>query len=203
MRRRKTDYLLPMKFSRSLALLLFLCLTSARAEKIALVNGTMINPADATIIPNAVIVIEGDHIVSASTGPGPAEAKQIDCSGKFILPGYIDTHVHFFQSGDIYTRPDAVDLTSVRSYADEHAWIRRPADHGEGHGQRLRQVIEVEIDGAVAGDQFAQIGESAFATYEGAQASKKAISKLNSGNLTYVILGLGGLALVALFVLKH
>ena len=27
----------------------------------------------------------------------------IDASGKFILPGYIDTHVHFFQSGDLFT----------------------------------------------------------------------------------------------------
>ena len=45
-------------------------------------------------------------------------------TGKFILPGYIDTHVHFFQSADIFTRPDVVDLTSVRPYKDEVAWIK-------------------------------------------------------------------------------
>ncbi len=125
MRRQKTDYLLSMKFLRCLALPFILCLTSARAEKIALINGTAINPADAKIISNAVVVIEGDQIVSVSVPPIPADARKIDCTGKFILPGYIDTHVHFFQSGDIYTRPDAVDLTSVRSYADEHSWIER------------------------------------------------------------------------------
>ena len=53
----------------------------------------------------------------------PRTRRVIDCKGKFILPGYIDTHVHFFQSGDIFTRPDAVDLTSVRPYEDELAWI--------------------------------------------------------------------------------
>src|SRR5207249_7773470 len=44
---------------------------------------------------------------------------------KFILPGYIDTHVHFFQSGDLYTRPDAVDLTQLRPYAEEVGWIKK------------------------------------------------------------------------------
>src|SRR5262249_10632166 len=47
-----------------------------------------------------------------------------DCKGKFILPGYIDAHVHFFQSGDLYTRPDAADFNSIRSYKDEVAWVK-------------------------------------------------------------------------------
>jgi cytosine/adenosine deaminase-related metal-dependent hydrolase len=102
-------------------------LQSASAGKIALVNGTLINPGDAKVTPNAVVVIEGDHISSVSEKATEVPGKDvqvIDCKGKFILPGYIDTHVHFFQSGDIYTRPDAVDLTSVRSYKDEVAWLK-------------------------------------------------------------------------------
>jgi hypothetical protein len=54
--------------------------------------------------------------------------KQIPCVGKFILPGYIDTHVHFFQSADLFTRPDAADFNSVRSYNDEVAWIKSHLD---------------------------------------------------------------------------
>src|SRR5204863_5899428 len=61
----------------------------------------------------------------AKTISTPKDARLIDCKGKFILPGYIDTHVHFFQSADLYTRPDVVDLTKVRPYADEVAWIKR------------------------------------------------------------------------------
>ena len=45
-------------------------------------------------------------------------------AGKFILPGYIDSHVHFFQSGDIFTRPDVVDLTGVRPYKEEVDWVK-------------------------------------------------------------------------------
>src|SRR5437660_59165 len=92
-------------------------------------NGTLINPGTGKVTENAAITIQGDHIsaigqASATDIPKKGD-RVIDARGKFILPGYIDTHVHFFQSGDIYTRPDAVDLTSVRSYKDEHAWIER------------------------------------------------------------------------------
>jgi imidazolonepropionase-like amidohydrolase len=102
---------------------------SLRAEKLALVNGTVINPGDNKIISSAVVIVEGNRI--ASVGPTtkpPSDAKVVDCVGKFILPGYIDTHVHFFQSGDLFTRPDGADFNSVRSYKDEVAWIKSHLD---------------------------------------------------------------------------
>ena len=102
---------------------------NACAEKLALVGGTVINPANGKIIENAFIVIDGDTIQSIGSGTtGPADGRRIDCTGKFILPGYIDTHVHFFQSADLFTRPDVVDLTKVRSYADEIGWVKSHVD---------------------------------------------------------------------------
>jgi imidazolonepropionase-like amidohydrolase len=94
----------------------------------AIINGTAIDPGTGKVIPNAVLIIEGDRIKSILQNSSEIPKKGdgvVDARGKFILPGYIDTHVHFFQSGDIYTRPDAVDLNSVRSYKDEHDWIER------------------------------------------------------------------------------
>ncbi len=97
------------------------------AEKIALVGATVINPADGKVMPNATVVINGNAIERVSMGKQDAAAlgKQIDCGGKFILPGYIDTHVHFFQSGGLFTRPDGVDLTKIRPYAEEIALIKK------------------------------------------------------------------------------
>jgi imidazolonepropionase-like amidohydrolase len=60
----------------------------------------------------------------AKTITAPKDARTIDCEGKFILPGYIDTHIHFFQSGDLFTRPDGADLNSVRPYKEEIAWVK-------------------------------------------------------------------------------
>src|SRR5881628_127090 len=103
---------------------------TALAEKMSLVGGTVINPADGKVLPNATVVIDGGKIERVSTGKQDAAGlgKQIDCTGKFILPGYIDTHVHFFQSGDLFTRPDGADLNSVRPYKDEVAWVKSHLD---------------------------------------------------------------------------
>src|SRR3954447_8171636 len=95
---------------------------AAPSGKMVIVNGTAIDPGSSKVISNAAVIIEGDHITSIVQNSKEMPMKGdgvIDATGKFILPGYIDTHVHFFQSGDIYTRPDAVDLNSIRSYKDE------------------------------------------------------------------------------------
>src|SRR5437763_7623302 len=107
-------------------LFLFFGVITLRAEKTSLVGATVINPADGKVLPNATVVINADKIERVSMGKQDAAAlgKQIDCAGRFILPGYIDTHVHFFQSADLFTRPDGVDLNSVRPYKDEVAWVK-------------------------------------------------------------------------------
>src|SRR3984893_2004060 len=111
-------------------LLVIIGATIVRAEKISLVGATVINPADGKVLPNATVVIDGTKIERASMGKQNAASlgRQIDCVGKFILPGYIDTHVHFFQSADLFTRPDGADFNSVRPYKDEVAWIKSHLD---------------------------------------------------------------------------
>src|SRR5947207_4457027 len=119
-----------MKLKIILGLGLFIVAVTAHAEKIALVGATVINPADGKVMPNATVVINGDKIERVAMGKQDAATlgKQIGCVGKFILPGYIDTHVHFFQSGDLFTRPDGADFNSVRPYKDEVAWIKSHLD---------------------------------------------------------------------------
>ena len=47
------------------------------------------------------------------------DAKQVDGEGKFLIPGLTDAHIHFFQSGGLYTRPDAFDLRKYTPYEEE------------------------------------------------------------------------------------
>jgi len=103
---------------------------AVRAERISLVGATVINPADGKVLPNTTVVINGDKIERVSMGKQDAATlgKQIGCAGKFILPAYIDTHVHFFQSADLFTRPDVADFNSTRPYKDEVAWIKSHLD---------------------------------------------------------------------------
>src|SRR5438105_10214748 len=109
-----------------IVLSVLLAVSIAHGEKFSLVGATVINPADGKVLPNATVVISGDKIERVSMGKQDAATlgRQISCVGKFILPGYIDTHVHFFQSADLFTRPDGADFNSVRPYKDEVAWIK-------------------------------------------------------------------------------
>src|SRR5207244_9850516 len=102
-------------------------------EKIALSGATLIEPARSEVRApntNTTIIINGDRI--ERIGPKILEkgTREIDCTGKFILPGYIDTHIHFFQSGDLFTRPHGADLNSVHPYKDEIAWMKSNRNDG-------------------------------------------------------------------------
>ena len=136
-----------MKLKIAFAFALSIFALAADAEKFALINGTLINPGTEQVLTAARILIDGDRITDFGneiTASVSKDARVIDCAGKFILPGYIDTHVHFFQSGDLFTRPDVVDLTKVRPYPDEIAWIKRNLP--DTFGRYLRSGITSVVD---------------------------------------------------------
>jgi imidazolonepropionase-like amidohydrolase len=116
-----------MKLRIALVLGLSIFAITVRAEKIALDGATLIDPSRNEVrdpSTNTTIIINGDRIERIDPKILEKGTHVIDCKGKFILPGYIDTHIHFFQSGDLFTRPDIVDLTKVRSYSEEVAWVK-------------------------------------------------------------------------------
>ncbi len=71
---------------------------------VAFTNARIITMKGNEVIENGVVIVEGNLIKTvgkASDVKIPAGAKQIDCSGKTILPGFIDAHAHgdHFRSG--------------------------------------------------------------------------------------------------------
>jgi cytosine/adenosine deaminase-related metal-dependent hydrolase len=127
------DRILMMQTRLSFLLTILALLTaSANAQSRSttlVVNGaTLIDGTGAAPVSDAAVVITGDRIVAA--GPRsmievPQSAETIDARGKWIIPGLVDAHVHFFQSGGLYTRPDVIDLRQRVPYEKELAWIRR------------------------------------------------------------------------------
>ena len=82
-----------------------------------LFDGTGVDPVD-----DSVVVILGDRIMAIGPRDSvkiPESSRVIDVSGRWIVPGLVDSHIHYFQSGGLYTRPDVIDLRSVRSYERE------------------------------------------------------------------------------------
>jgi imidazolonepropionase-like amidohydrolase len=117
-------------------------ISGSRAEKIALVGGTLIDGTGRDPIPDSVVVIEKGRIVDA--GPKsrvkiPSGAQKVDARGKTILPGLWDMHAHFEQVewGPIYL---AAGATTVRDCGNEFEFITAVRDavaKGRGLGPRL------------------------------------------------------------------
>src|SRR2546428_8819290 len=79
----------------------------------AVVGATLVDGTAAAAVPNAVVVLREGRIACAgprATCPVPADADTVSATGKWIIPGLIDTHVHFSQTGWVDGRPDALDL---------------------------------------------------------------------------------------------
>lgn len=85
-------------------------------------NVTLIDVEKQKLFPNMTISITGNKITEVSHKVRkdiPADTRIIDGTGKFLLPGMTVAHIHFFQSGGIYTRPDGPDLRKIMPYEKE------------------------------------------------------------------------------------
>jgi imidazolonepropionase-like amidohydrolase len=64
----------------------------------AIVGASVIDVVAGTVIPEAVVVIDGDRIIAvgpAATTEVPADATIVDLDGHWLVPGLINSHVHF------------------------------------------------------------------------------------------------------------
>lgn len=99
---------------------------AAPPDHLLLVGGTVLRTDGSPAVADAAVLVAGDRIAAVGPRgqvPVPEGVRTLDVSGRFITPGLVDAHVHFFQSGGLYTRPDVIELRHVRPYADEQADI--------------------------------------------------------------------------------
>lgn len=62
---------------------------------LAIVDGAVLDPAAGQVVGERTVVVEDDRIVDVTTARAPAGADRvIDAGGRFVLPGFIDAHVH-------------------------------------------------------------------------------------------------------------
>jgi adenine deaminase len=86
----------------SLALTAFACVSSLHAQSLLISGGTLIDATGGAAIQDSQILIRDGMIAEvrrsgASEPPGGVDV--VDARGKFIIPGLIDSHVHY---GDTY-----------------------------------------------------------------------------------------------------
>lgn len=108
--------------------LLFSAFSVSFSQYTVISGGVLINTDGSPPLDDAVIVIEGSRIAAVGLRGEidiPDDAEIIDAAGRWIIPGLIDSHIHFFQSGGLYTRPDVIDLRNHVPYEEEELqWIK-------------------------------------------------------------------------------
>lgn len=93
----------------------------------AFVGGTLVDGTGAAPVAEAVVVVQDEVIACA--GPRsrcavPPGTEVVDTRGRWIIPGLVDAHVHYSQTGWVDGRPDAVDLRDRYPYAEVEARLR-------------------------------------------------------------------------------
>jgi imidazolonepropionase-like amidohydrolase len=109
-----------------------------------LVGGTIIDGRGGAPIKNGVVVIAGDKIArvgSKNEVKYPPTAEIIDVTGKFILPGLIDLHVHYFDwMGELFL---VNGVTSIKDLGNDIEWISAisgEVEKGSVRGPRIFYV---------------------------------------------------------------
>jgi imidazolonepropionase-like amidohydrolase len=120
------------KINFSLLLFCVPIFLTAQNKTTWLTNTTLVNTTTGKLQPFTTVVIEGNTIkqlLNSNTKIKiPDSVNVIDGTGKFIMPGMVDGHIHFFQSGGLYTRPDAINLGKFYSYEKDQQWIKNNID---------------------------------------------------------------------------
>ena len=83
-------------FTLALFVLGAVALTFAQGGNVLVIrNVTLIDGTGRAPVANATVVIEGNTIKDAGAhAQAPAGARTIDGTGKFLIPGLIDAHIH-------------------------------------------------------------------------------------------------------------
>ncbi|MEM6261799.1 MAG: amidohydrolase family protein [Bacteroidota bacterium] len=79
--------------------------------------------------PQTILLKEGkiQAIIPDATADLEPQVKRLARNGMFVVPAMVDGHVHFFQSGGLYARPDVIDLRKLEPYETEISRVRDQA----------------------------------------------------------------------------
>ena len=118
-----------MRFSNFLLLIGLLLIAFSCTKKdqsyTVIKGATLYDGTGADAMENSVIIVrnnEIDCVGNAEDCSIPLGSKVIDAAGKYITPGLVDAHMHFFQTGFFDSRPDAMDLNGTYPFPEVAAY---------------------------------------------------------------------------------
>jgi imidazolonepropionase-like amidohydrolase len=113
-------------------------------KRVAVLAGRLIDCKSDAPILNALILIEGDKILSVTPGgSAPAGVELIDLSKATVLPGFVDAHTHVLLQGDI-TAEDYDKQLLKQSIPYRAILAARNAQIALSHGFTVLRDLETE-----------------------------------------------------------
>lgn len=105
------------------------CNNSEPSKKVTVISGaTLFDGTGSEPIDNSMIVINGSEIDCVGKDGEcsvPLGAEVVNAEGKYITPGLVDAHMHFFQTGFFDSRPDAMDITETYPFPEVAAYQKQ------------------------------------------------------------------------------
>jgi hypothetical protein len=115
-------------------------------NRLSVVNARVFDPRTGTLSAPTIVNVEGNRIASIGTPMQWNAADVIDATGKVLLPGLWDMHVHMGDTDGLLNI--AAGITSARDLGNDSESIielKRKIDAGEAVGPRL--VLSGLVDG--------------------------------------------------------
>src|SRR5262245_61193660 len=144
-----------MKTSRillSFVLTALACVTSLHAQSLLIRGGTLIDGTGRAPIQDAQILVRDGMIAEVRAGGALAQAAGIDvveARGKFIIPGLIDSHIHYRDSNaELFL---AHGVTTVSDLGDPYFWqvaLKKGFNSGRMRGPRFFYCGEMSLPGS-------------------------------------------------------
>ncbi len=108
---------------------------------LAFLHATIIDGTDAPIQPNMTVVVSGNRITEigeTNQVQVPHGAKRIDATGKFIIPGLWDMHVHWYHKDylPLFIANGVLGIRLMWGVPKHHVW-RKEIERGTLLGPRL------------------------------------------------------------------
>jgi len=136
-----------MRSALALCVLIAALSASLRAQSLLISGGTLVDGTGRPPIEDAQVLVRDGVIAEIATSPlTAAGVERIDARGKFILPGFIDSHVHYRDwKGELFLAHGVTAVYDLGNPYYYQAALRRGFNTGRLRGPRYFFCGEVGL----------------------------------------------------------